>query len=366
MAALFFNNIPLSLYVVTNFLNGLTGGMSLLALSASAYIADTTEPMHRTQYFLMMDGSFAIAMAAGPFLGGFITKYFGFATVFATEFGLAAILLCYLIFLFPDSESAPTTRVKKTLPVVFSESIVSSTITLRAVLKFGTAFALIAIVTLQSLAMSGAQIMFLLYPAKIFGWSSYEIGQFIFTSSVQKIAWLTVLLPALLSFAKSRGFDKIACEIWALRFGLFMACLSEVSYGLATTQRAFVMTTALSSLSSFASPTIKSLLSTLVPPSHQGRLFSSIKIFEAVALLFATVVVNGIYRATVDTAPNTIFFVMASLMGLAFLLSIGWVSKRGIAEMELGGVTDIVDVNGEGENGVRALVRVEDEATPLL
>ncbi|KAI9329619.1 major facilitator superfamily domain-containing protein [Obelidium mucronatum] len=361
-AALFFETVPLSLYVLSYFLSGLTGGISLTFLAVSAYIADTTEASERTKYFMMMDGAMAIAMSLGPFFGGFITKNFGFASVFAAELVLGFILLLFLLFVFPDSEpNSAVERSHKSLPVVFSESIASSTLTMRQVFKFGTATALIAIVTLQGFAQSGAQIMFLLYPAKRFGWAAYDIGQFIFTLSVQRIIWLSLLLPSLLSFAKSRGVNKISCEVWALRFGLLMACTSELGYGLAVTERQFIMNTIPAAVSSFAAPTIRSILSTLVPPSHQGRLFSSIRLFEAVSLLFATVVVNFIYRSTVEFMPQAIFFIMSSVLGLGFLISVLFVTNQGVAEMHLGGVTEIVAVGPERNQSV-----VEDETTALL
>ncbi|ORY43410.1 MFS general substrate transporter [Rhizoclosmatium globosum] len=361
VSALFFEQVPLGLYVFTYLISGLTGGMTLVSLAASAYVADTSSLADRTHYFILMDGSMALSMATGPLIGGTITKNFGFTATFGTMFATALVLLAYLVFLFPDSDISASSEVRKSLPTVFTESVASSIVTLRSVIKFPAAVALIAIVTLQGLTMSGAQIMFLLYPAKRFGWDSYKIGQFIFFSASQRIAWLTFLLPAILSFTKNQGVDKTVSEVWVIRIGLFMAALGEFSFGCVSTETGFLMTTALTAMGSVASPCIRSIMSTLVPPSHQGRLFSAVKMFESIPLLFATVIVNAIYQATVSTMPQAIFFVMASVLGTAFIIALLFVSRNGVADMNLGGVDELVSP----EEG-RVTQDIEDEVSPLL
>ncbi|KAJ3094301.1 hypothetical protein HK100_006187 [Physocladia obscura] len=373
-------DIPIALLVAVAFVQAFLGGLSLTSLAVSSYIVATSDPLRRTHFFMLQDGAFALAMAIGPVLGGAVVSRFGFRPVFLLELVLACTLFFFLLFIFPDvpvaaapSDASDATASagasafasqKPSLKRVFAESVVASYRTLKSIAKFRAALCLVAIVTLQGLAMSSYGIMFFMYPAKRFGWDSLKIGQFIFRSNVQKIMWLTFLVPAILRFVKARGWlSKTGAEIIMLRFGILMAVFSELWFGFASTESSFLIGTSFSAMAVFASPTIRSLLSSLVPPEFQGRLFSSIRLFDAVALMFATVVVNGIYSSTVNFFPQAIFFCTASVMSMAFLVAVFGVTSTGVAEMEMG-----ADLGGSDTDTAAQLntTDTEDTATAVI
>ncbi|KAJ3266534.1 hypothetical protein HDU77_000635 [Chytriomyces hyalinus] len=356
--------VPLGLFVFVQFFFGMCGGMGLLIMASSAYIAHTSEASMRTTYFSLQDSSFAVALMTGPLLGGLITKQFGFLAVFWTQVVVSLILIAHLLFVFPDSEvgGAETVVVKKSVRTVFKESVSTTASTLQSAFKFRAAASLIIIASILSFTNAGIGVMFLLYPAKRFGWDSLDIGQFIFASNVQKMIWLTVLVPWFFRFVQTRGVDKVRAEVWTIRVGLAASCIAEFWFGCATTESMFLAATSVGSLAAIAGPTMKSLLSTLVPATHQGRLFSSIRIFEAISQLFATVIMNTIYRATVDSAPQTVFFVVSGLVGVACLIAVTMVTQTGVNAMEMGGYSAAVVEDGE-----EVVVAEEaSEGTPLL
>ncbi|KAI8617563.1 major facilitator superfamily domain-containing protein [Chytriomyces sp. MP71] len=370
--------VPLAVFVIVNACIGLCGGIPVFIMASSAYIADTCDPALRTRFFSFQEGSLALALMIGPFLGGYLTSQFGFFTVFGLQLALALLLLFHLIVIFPDSHkpaaqavATATAPPKKTLSTVFLESIESSTFTLRAVLAFRSALGLIIIVTLQSFTNAGLGIMFLLYPGRRFGWDSLAIGQFIFASSLQKIACLALLLPALLHLLQHRlGVPKLMTEIWAARVGLMAGACAELWYATSAKEASFLQGTTLTAVAACALPPIKSLLSTLVPSTHQGRLFGSIRLFESVMQILATVILNAIYRGTVETRPEAVFYVVSGVLFCAFGVSLVLISRRGVEEMEMGGWRTedeaVVVRGGEDLLGSEDALETATEATPLL
>ncbi|KAJ3241023.1 hypothetical protein HDU81_002193 [Chytriomyces hyalinus] len=357
--------VPLALFVFVQFFFGMCGGLGLLIMASSAYIAHTSEAATRTTYFSLQDSSFAVALMTGPLLGGLITKQFGFLAVFWMQVVVSLLLITHLVFVFPDSEvggAGAEVVVKKSVATVFKESVSTTASTLQSAFKFRAAASLIIIASILSFTNAGIGVMFLLYPAKRFGWDSLDIGQFIFASNVQKMIWLTVLVPWFFRFVQTRGVDKVRAEVWTIRVGLAASCIAEFWFGCATTEAMFLGATSVGSLAAIAAPTMKSLLSTLVPATHQGRLFSSIRIFEAISQLFATVIMNTIYRATVDSAPQTVFFVVSGLVGIASLIAVTMVTQTGVSSMEMGGYSAAVVENGDEA----VVVEEASEATPLL
>ncbi|KAJ3386524.1 hypothetical protein HDU84_001490 [Entophlyctis sp. JEL0112] len=371
-------SVPLSLVVAANFVSGLCGGVAVTGLAVTSYIVEHSNPLLRTRYFVLVDSAAAIGVCLGPMLGGAIARYFGFVPVFATMLAISTLLELYLLFVFPDSQasvrdaaergtdSAMTS--KTNFRAVFISSVDSCVETVSVIAKYHTAASLLAITTLGGLVMNGVQIMFFFYPSHKFGWDSFKIGQFIFLSSAQKIAWLAVLLPLLISTIHRRGLDKISSDISILRIGIFVAMISELWYASVTSEAAFLFGTVISSMSSFVSPTVRSLFSTLVSTSHQGRLFSSIKLFESIPLLFATVAANKIYASTVATFPNAIFFCMAMLQLCALLVAGFGVSRAGVLAMEMQGVvrTDSTSVADDALEAAEEVDEVLDETIALL
>ncbi|KAI9329620.1 major facilitator superfamily domain-containing protein [Obelidium mucronatum] len=314
--------VPFAMLLPVYVLSGATGGMSVIMLSAMAYISDTSEALERTKYFIFQESVLSIAMSTGPLIGGLITRQFGFPATFLVMFCAASITLLHLLFLFPESENSllasssnarvPTTNDtshKKTLTSVFSESLLTTARTLKSIFGIRTAAALVAVATIQGFAMTSGSILFLLYPAKQFGFDSMKMGT---------------------THSSNFSIHKVTSEVGLLRFGIFMAAFAQLCYGASRTEAEFFASTLPSSLSAFASPTIRSLLSTLVPPSFQGRLFSSVAIFERVVALAGTFFGNVVYRSTVDVWPQALYFVVSGLLGIGFLVTVTLVTKIGV------------------------------------
>ena len=70
--------------------------------TASAYIADVTEPKQRAQAFGMLGAAFGLGFILGPAIGGFLGQFDPRYPFFASAM-LAAINFCYGLFVLPES-----------------------------------------------------------------------------------------------------------------------------------------------------------------------------------------------------------------------------------------------------------------------
>ncbi|KAJ3297297.1 hypothetical protein HDU79_004179 [Rhizoclosmatium sp. JEL0117] len=313
---------------------GVMGGTSLMDVACSGYISATTDSDNRTKYFMLQSFSIQVVMMSAPLLGGIIGEKIGFISVFASMLIMSVILLGYLFFVFPDVALVESDSAPKSIRSVFSDSVTSTFNTIHLLFSYKASFGLLALMTLFAISASGSEAMFLLYPALKFGWQSIDVGAFASFISVIRIGLLTLALPVIQTFLSSgHTKNKTKGEIILMQSSLLMAVTGEICLGLSETATQFWMASVPVSFSVFAVPSAKALVSTLLPANYQGRLFSSISLFQTVTGIVSIVVINGIYRATVEKVPNTVFFVMAGLYFTGFLISLIFVRSRTVDAM---------------------------------
>ncbi|KAJ3070736.1 hypothetical protein HDU98_006235 [Podochytrium sp. JEL0797] len=329
--------VPLWAFVLTGFFGGCCGGFALLEMAVSSYIAAVSTTASRTQYFMVQAGAFSVVMCVAPLLGGILAQEAGFFVVFAIGLAIGLVLLFYVIFVFPDvtvaaiSEGSP-----KTMKMVLNDSVVTTFDVLRQLFSHQASIGIVGLLTIFSISANSGETIFLLYPAKMFGWRGVDIGLFASFLSIQRVLLLTLALPVIQSFRDQNSSKaKMSEDIFLLRFSIFMAAMGELCLGMSKTPTQFWASTLPVSLSTFASPSTKSILSTLLPASYQGRLFSSVQLFVSVTEIVSMFGINAIYQATVDQAPQTLFFVMSGLFGVGFVVSIVCVRRGAIEKMRV-------------------------------
>ncbi|KAJ3101406.1 hypothetical protein HK100_004549 [Physocladia obscura] len=292
---------------------------------------------------------------------------------------VVALLFAYLLFVFKPftpsaaAASSPSTAATKPILLELSHSASQTLVTLSELVKYSTARSLLFITLVLSLLISGIQVFYLFYPSQKFGWTSFDTGFFALVVASQTIIWLTVILPAITrrrvvrspnsNSRNSLASSKIRLEIRLLQLGLLCACLGEFGYAFSKTPSQFLLTTSIASLSCFANPNIRSLLSLTRAPRDHGKLFAALQILESVALLAGSILVNVVYRATVKSGrgrEHSVFLLVGVLLGIAFLVSVGGVSLPGVEAMSC------VNSNQEGVQQELDEEVVVDEETPLL
>ena len=89
----------------------LSGASAATQSTASAYIADVTEPQDRASAYGMLGAAFGLGFILGPAIGGFLGQHLGPRAPFFASAALCAINFCYGLFVLPES-LAPENRRK--------------------------------------------------------------------------------------------------------------------------------------------------------------------------------------------------------------------------------------------------------------
>ncbi|KAJ3069455.1 hypothetical protein HDU98_007468 [Podochytrium sp. JEL0797] len=327
-------------------LSGLAGGKVLFRTACSAFLVDATLPQQRTHFFLLLDAALAVAVTLGPFVGGFLATHISFSAAFAASLAVAVVLNLYLL---RAGAAAAVAAVAATTTTTTTTSCCGSA------RRFDEIDDAVGVDDIVVRAHSDEVVERVERVDNIVVLDPRGIDAETDTTR-------TTLAPEL-----SIQDNKILWEIRVLRMGLLLATLGELWFAFAPSSMIFMCGTLFSTCACFTAPTIRSMLSTFVPSTHQGRLFSSIQLFESIAAILATSTLNLIYQHTIDTwVPNAAILFMAALLAGAFVVSVFGVAREGVIGMEMGGVSEVVVYEfGEAVEGFESDSE-EDESAPLL
>ncbi|KAJ3133177.1 hypothetical protein HK100_004588 [Physocladia obscura] len=351
------SNLSFYALVIVGFICGISGGTSLFSMAESAYIAATTTPINRTKYFMFELCALSISSAISPLFAGYITKIFGFPTLFSIMFSSAVALAIYIFFIFPDTRnglsggninSSSNTNSSSKLLKIFQESITTTSATISFLFSHTASASIMLILMVFGVVLSASGPLFTMYPTKAFAWDAFDIGQFQSFKSTQRILLLTVGHPMLERISQYNG-DKMSGEIRLLRFSLFAATVSSIFFGISRDTTQFYVSTVFASLGTFAYPTSKSLLSILTPAEMQGRVFGSLELFLSATQLAGSVLCNKVYQGTVSWMPQALFFLIAGLDFCSCLTAFLGLKKSGIDSIraESASFEEVVDVSNE-------------------
>ncbi|KAJ3072353.1 hypothetical protein HDU98_003766 [Podochytrium sp. JEL0797] len=364
-----FVDLLLGLLAVLATVAGSLGSVILFRVAAVAFISDVTKPSERTFYFSLIDACFALALVIGPVLGGGL-QLLGYIVPFGVMLTVAVALLAYLFLYVPETRVAQDERdARKCKNRILVDSISDTRLSLKSITKFQASLSLLLIMILMTFMISGFQVLYLFSPANRFGWTSLDTGKFAIIVAVQTILWLIVFLPRITDFATSTlRMDATVVKIRTMQVGILGAVIGFSLYGFARTGTQFLLSSIISTLTCFVSPTLRAVLSTLVETEFQGRLFGAIQILESLAMVGSAMTLNFVFRWTVDENPQACFFVVAGLMAVAGVVSVVGVTKRGVEEIRLvvgGGLGSEVEEEldlGDGVGGGGARVIGDREA----
>ncbi|RUS15908.1 hypothetical protein BC937DRAFT_91822 [Endogone sp. FLAS-F59071] len=111
-------------------------------------------------------------------------------------------------------------------------------------------------------------------------------------------------------------------DSWMVVFGIFFKMLSFLSYGLAWDGTTYYESTTFYALATIYSPSIRSMLTTIVSPSQTGAILGAVTFLEVTAGFLAPLIYSTVYFATVQSQPNLVFLLLAGNMLIAITLAI--------------------------------------------
>ncbi|KAJ3412466.1 Histidine kinase [Chytridiales sp. JEL 0842] len=304
--------VSLWLLVIVHFFQGLLGGSAILITCVYAYLADTTSSTSRTKSFLFTDAFTFTAFTIGPFAGGVVYRALGVVRLFEIAALMECAVFAYVLFILPESMKqeprSGDTKEEKSPFKIFSGAW-WSVLDVLGTPGRGYSVRILSLVTAVG--------------AMVFAGYQYVLGLFSLTNSICRLFYLVILLPYLLrkwTIGKT-SVEKTRLELGIVRVGILLYCLGFVAFGLANEGWLFYLIALIDGFGVTALPTVRAILSRTVPNTSQGKLFSALEMLQSGSSLLSQLLIPIIYRKTVQTFPQAICFVVASIWALALALT---------------------------------------------
>ncbi|KAJ3046320.1 hypothetical protein HDV00_000134 [Rhizophlyctis rosea] len=332
------------------------GSFAVMVMAIFAYIADTTTQDQRTHTFVYVEASLFIALTAGPFCGGVLSRIMpqGVIGVFYIALVGKVLAFLYVAFLLPESfnpspqipapASASNPNEAK-LHGTFAEMKES----LRGSLKLfsvagptGKATRIMLVIFFVIASAFGQFSVFFYYMVKMFKWDAYEEGVFMLVLSVARTAWMVGFFPWLMKRlingvvpqdGPEQSERRVKVELIILRIALLVLVVGYLALGLATEDWMIYAITIADGFGTVTKPTLRGLLSRTVPAELQGRLFSGTQMVEQIGTLISGVVYPSLWASTVTKLPNGFFFLTSALYAVGFIMAV-WLRSDGLYGLE--------------------------------
>lgn len=271
--------------------------------TASAYIADISEPEKRAQNFGLIGVAFGLGFIIGPVIGGFLGEY-GTRVPFLAAAGLTFVNFLYGYFILPESLDAENRR-------PFSWKRANPLGSLFQLRKYPIILGLIAALFFVHFASHSTQSIWTFYTILKFDWNPRMIGL-----SLGFVGLMVALVQGVLI---RRIIPKIG-EQKAIYTGLSLYLIGFILFAFASEGWMMFVFTIPYALSGLSGPSMQSIMTRQVPANSQGELQGAITSVISLTTAFAPPVMTGLfYQFTQESA--SVFFPGAPFL-LGFLLTI--------------------------------------------
>lgn len=238
-------------------IDGLTAGnISTLF----AYIADSTEPGERTQWFGYLGGAIGVGFMIGPAIGGLLGTT-SISLPFYVTAGITFVSILCIYVLLPES-LAPEKRTKQ-----FSIKSLNTFAQFKTILTLQDVRALLIMGAFFSIGLSIYQFNLSIFLKDVFLWGPALIGGVLTVVGVCDIVSRTLLLPQLLKRFSERSIGMVG--LGGLMLGLALVFVSAYVPSAILLLSAVIFITLGEGL---FDPTYNGLLSRSVDESKQGSL----------------------------------------------------------------------------------------------
>jgi DHA1 family tetracycline resistance protein-like MFS transporter len=278
--------------------------------TASAYIADVSEPEKRAANFGMVGVAFGVGFIIGPVIGGILGKY-NVQYPFLAAAGLAFLNVIYGYFILPESLSKENRR-----PLDWKRC--SPWGSLLQLSKYKAVFGLAVSLFLVYFAAQAVQSVWTFYTIKKFNWNEavigYSLGVVGLLVAVVQGGLIRIILPKL--------GQKRSIWIGLLLYGIGLLLFAFASEG--WMMFAFLIPYCLGGI---AGPALQGYMSNSVPANEQGELQGGLTSLVSLSSIFGPLLMTwSFYFFTKQDAPfhfpGAPFAIGAILMLLSALLAV--------------------------------------------
>jgi DHA1 family tetracycline resistance protein-like MFS transporter len=271
--------------------------------TASAYIADISEPEKRAQNFGMVGVAFGLGFIIGPVIGGILGKY-NIHYPFIAAAVLALLNAAYGYFILPESLSPEHRRpldIKKINPF-------TSVLQLK---KYKSVVGLALSMFLIYFAAQAVQSVWTFYTMQKFHWNEawvgYSLGFVGLMIALVQGGLIRIILPKL-------GNER---SIWV---GLLLYAIGLILFAFATKGWMMFAFLVPYCLGGIAGPALQGYMSTSVPANEQGNLQGGLTGLMSLSSIFGPLVMTESFYYFTKPNPFGIFpgapFVLGSLLML--------------------------------------------------
>lgn len=316
--------------VIGSFFMGLSGSVPMLMAMNHSYATDVVRSKHRAKVFGYMHGAIFAGAALGPFVVGRIVRNFGIVPALGFSLGLQIVFLITIFFLVPESRSKLKRRASmgniraRARPTESSFiSTVKSNFESLSILKFEerskktriNAWIILSIDAFMYCSQIGVVGLLVLYSGFRFKWGTEQTGNMISIMGLSKVLSVMLLMPIIMRvlnyYFRTRLNHIDMNDLFVIRLGMIVNCAGWLGVATAKSGTVFLLAVASMSLSSTASPTLQSALVKYIDRKDTGRLLGALALLHHICSLFAPIVFTSIYTLTVDTTPQTCFYIVS-------------------------------------------------------
>ncbi|KIH90206.1 major facilitator superfamily MFS-1 [Sporothrix brasiliensis 5110] len=368
--------------ILASVIDGFAGSFTAGSVVSHSYTSDCTPPSKRAVSFGYMHACLFSGLAFGPLLAGFLVEWTGsLLSIFYVTLCCHAVFILYIIFILPESlsprrqsiarekyakeqelhaiqnrefdlahEAAAASGRKTWLPAYARKTILrvrrSNPLAPLAILFPNGAHQrrarrnLLVLATIDTLLLAAAMSLggvTLLYTEFMFHWGNFETSAFISLVSMVRVVVLMGIFPVINYFFRvrpaarqrrisgeapseaNRGADRL--DIFLIRSAIFSDVLGVAGYIFARKPAVFVLCGIVTAFGGLGSATIQSSLTKHVSPDRVGQLLGAIGLLHALSRVFAPMIFNGLYAATVGSYPQAVFVLVTGVFSFVFLLA---------------------------------------------
>lgn len=312
----YYGDTPPAYLLVASVPVGFGGGIFAFFLGYSSYLGATASFQSRTLRFGMMNVIMLVAAPVGRVISTAVYSRFGYVSVFGCQSVIICVGVIYSVLRLEKhpgvdlSSGVPKSNVgvlemlspvqmKRTLSIPFKKRQGG----LRTQI-LGHVFIIAGL-----LFDSGVTDFYYLYMRKKFGWDYYAFATW--TEISTPVAGIgTVFLVPILSY-KYGVEDAVLCLMGTLSYMFMYIVLGTAPFG-------WMMYLAIG-VSLFSGQCFISMrggLSKLVPKEELGAIFAVVALGEAVMPIVSGPVFTGVYNATLEVFPGTLFVITAGIFAL--------------------------------------------------
>ncbi len=276
--------------------------------TASAYIADVSEPEKRAQNFGLIGAAFGLGFIIGPVIGGVFARY-GVHVPFMIAAGLSLINWLYGYFILPESLKLENRRDfdwKRANPIG----------ALKQIKKYPALLGLLGSLLILYIAAQATQSIWSYYTIEKFNWNAawvgYSLGFVGITVAIVQGGLIRIIIPKI-------GNKK------SIQVGLILYVIGFITFSLANKgwmMFAFIIPYALAGITG---PAIQGIISKQIPANEQGEIQGIMTGLMSLASIFGPLLMTNLffYFTDKDAAiyfPGAPFMMAAVLTCIAILI----------------------------------------------